>query len=290
MTGPATPADPQRRLRAFVVDQALVAFLGATAASVALVRGAGGASAWLTGFLVAAAVSVGFGALAGVTTSSPGRWIAGTRLVGDGSGAPVGAARGAVRSSLLTLTGWATAGTGWLVLALSVVRDEEGGGRGWHDRLCGTRVTVPRCAERVVAPQAAAARGQGVDRASPGVVDLTALRAQQPVPVPPPRSAPGMPLPDRWQVVVEAVTPGAAESCHDVTDRLRWGAVEFALVRGGALAVRPLDSGDGVILVRGGAARTVEPGRVATLLPGDRVCVDGRWAGVRGAEPAVRSG
>lgn len=271
----SAPADQQRRLHAFVLDQGVALALAATAVGVATASGGGGGAAVLSGGFTAVVVTTLLGAGAGLTGASPGRLAAGVRLGDVVEVRPPGMGRGAARALVLALVGWTTAGVGWLAMALSVSRDPDGQGRGWHDRLLGTRVgAIPVRPDSASSAQPRPEVASASDTAAGGVVDLTALRLQQPPTVATARAASARVLPQRWQV---AVDDGVV---RDVADRMRWGGVEFARVEGGALVLRDLGSAQGTLLVRGGAARTVEPGRVATLLPGDRVRVGQRWAWV----------
>lgn len=268
MTSRAPLADPQRRLHAFVLDQAL-ALLPAAGVAVALAAtGAARVSAVAAGLVVGLLVTTGLGALAGATGVSPGRAAYGLRLVDRDADVPVGAARGALRALLLAATGWVSAGTLWCVLALSVARDETACGRGWHDRRLGTRV-VGRPAERTA---------DADSHASPVASDSDPGHVPGHAPVPAPRRPAARVLPRGWQVEVDG------GEVHDVADRLRLGAVEFARMPDGALALRDVGSTHGTLLVRDGAARTVAPGRVSTLLPDDRVRVGERWTRVLGTD------
>lgn len=285
MTPVATPADHQRRLQAFLLDQCVVVLPAACVAAALTSSGAPTTWAWLTSSAVAAVALTLTGAVAGATGHSPGRRLMGVRLVAADGARPLGAVTGAARSWLLTLAGLLTAGAGWWWLALSVVRDEHGRGRGWHDRLCGSlvvEVDVAAAAEAPV-PGDPVARVEGLDVAvaDARLLDLTALRLAQPGPVPAPRRSPRRPLPVRWQLEVEGEPP------VEVTGRVRRAGVEVSVVSDGSLVLRDAGTDGGTSLVRGGAARTVEPGRSATLLPGDRFRADARWVEVLGIDEAV---
>lgn len=279
MTSRAPLADPQRRLHAFLLDQAVVLLPGAGVA--AWVAGVGGATpvAVLAGLTVALLGTALLGALAGATGTSPGRALCGVVLVahdaaaatGDAhgtEGSVVGPARGALRALLLATVGWLSAGTGWVVLALGVARDADGGGRGWHDRLLGSRVVARRAPGDLAT---AASPTPGAEAAGAGL--------QAPVPLP--RRPVARVLPQRWRVEVDG------GEVHDVADRLRLGGAEFARMPDGALVLRAT-APEGTLLVRGGAARTVPAGRVSTLLPDDRVRVGERWTRVVGRGRPVR--
>lgn len=282
--GASRPADPQRRLHAFLTDQACVLAAAATGTLAAgLIGGLSGAAAGVSGLVVGLSALAALGAVAGTTGTSPGRTLHRLRLVDEVSGQPVGAGRGALRAVACGAGGWVTLGTGWLLLGLSMARDSSGQGRGWHDRLAGTRV------DAAPAPTAVSRRGaEFEDRtrvaAAGDVVDLTVLRqhpgAAPDLParraVPAPRAAEPRVLPGRWQVEVDG------GSVHDVVDRLRWQGIELARMPDGALVLRDLGTSTATLLVRGGAARTVAPGQVSTLLPGDRVRVGQHWMRVAG--------
>lgn len=263
MTDRAPLADPQRRLHAFLLDQAVALAPGLAAAGLALLAGAGPVATTLVGLGVGLAAAAATGAWAGATGRSPGRAVTGVVLVDAADRRrPVGAARGAVRALLVAGTGWFTAGTGWLALALSVAHGEKG--RGWPDRWLRSRVVA-------LPDPAADTRRDGAD-----------ARARAAVPVVPPQRAPAPRLlPARWVLHLDGTAP------VEVRDRLRLGTVDLARMSDGTLVARETGPGPGTLLVRGGAARTVAPGRTTTLLPGDRLRVGERWTRVEGAEHAT---
>lgn len=185
--GPAPPrtfpvADLERRFYAFVLDRALIWGAYAVAAVV-------GWSVWgRDGLWTTAAIVVGLALLAtlltgvvvGTTGSTPGKSAAGLRVVHQGSGTPIGAGAGILRSFILALSALPTFGFGLATLAWTAVEDRGGQRRGWHDLRARSVVVDVR-----PAPPEAAAEPE----APRHVVNLTALRL---VPAP---AAPAVPLP-----------------------------------------------------------------------------------------------
>lgn len=243
--------DLDSRLHAHLVDHGLVAAGGALAGITLLLLGVapvvvvtGAAVTGLAGLVV-------LGALLGATGRTPGGARARTRVRGR-DGGPLGVGRGVVRTLLLALVGWGSVGVGWLLLALSLLRDPDG--RSWVDRVVGSA--------RVPAD-------------IPGSVPAAAVE------VPRPRRPEPRELPQQWWLDLD---DGEAV---EVVDRLTLGHVEFARMPDGALAVRDLGSPGATILVRRGAARTLPVRRPATVLPGDRLRVDDRWLRVREPRPVA---
>ncbi|GGD22891.1 FHA domain-containing protein [Nocardioides daphniae] len=282
--------DLDARLRGLTLDQALVALTAATtwwlapSASPVAVPAA------------AALVVLVLGACDGATGRTPGRLLARTVLVDHRSGRPPGAGRGVLRTTCLTLAGLPTAGLAWALLALGAATDPAGGRRGWHDRWFGTRV---RGVGGALPPSPTVSE--------PPSVNLMALRLGQTVErveVPHPRTGSGPVLPQRWQVecdrgetfdVVDRLVVGRRPAAAaDAPAEPGWARLvsadgslsathaELAALPDGSLVLRDRGSRNGTLLVRGGAARTLTPGRPTTVLPGDRIRVGDRWMRVCG--------
>lgn len=301
MNAPAPAAEVPRRLRAFLLDQTLV-LVPAAAVSVATATTWSAPHAVVVGSAVLVTLQVLLGIGAGTLGRTPGRAVAGLRVIDARTGGAVGVARGVLRSLLVGLLGVATVGVGWLALALTVARDDQGRGRGWHDHLLGTEVTRDLPGSRAAGERdgggdfgrttsGVGTGGAGASAVGPGgVVDLTALRLGPPV-VPVQRTPDaaagavsgtiGAPrglrlLPHWWALESEDGT------VQPVTGPVRRAGVDLAQAPDGALVVRDAGTGEGTLLVRGSVARTLVAGRVTTLLPGDRIRVDGQWWRVRG--------
>lgn len=286
------------RLRGLALDQALVAVV-AVAAWWVVPAGS------LLPAAAAALAVVALGAADGTTSRTPGRLLAGTVLLDDCTGRAVGVRRGVLRTSCLTLAGLPTAGLGWVLLALGAATDPSGGRRGWHDRVLGTRVNGSG-GSLPLAPAAV----------EPATVNLMALRlgsAAELAQVPHPRAGSGRVLPRHWRVefdrgegfdVADRLVVGRlpATAPPDAPDEPGWARLtstdgslsathaELAALPDGSLVLRDRGSRNGTLLVRGGAARTLPPGRPTTLLPGDRIRVGDRWmrvSGRSGGDPVV---
>lgn len=196
-------AELDRRFYAFAVDRLLTWGLVAAAGTVAwLVLEDAAVVAGLVGGLVVLAW-LGLAVLVGATGSSPGKSLAGLRVVHHGTGTPVGVGRALLRSLVLGLASLPTFGLGLATLAWTAVEDRGRQRRGWHDHLARSVVVDVRPVVHVV---------EAVDDAPRHVVNLTAMRlvpapavevpaapprpphpeqpARRPAPVPAPRSAP----------------------------------------------------------------------------------------------------
>jgi uncharacterized RDD family membrane protein YckC len=173
---PATPAPAQRiagldrRFNAFVVDRVVSLGLCA-AAAVALwaytdgedpVLVAGASVGLLVLLWLALAIS------SGVAGTTPGKAAFGLRLLGEGTGAPIGVGRALLRGLVLALAGLPTFGFGLAALARTAVTDPSGRRRGWHDHLVGSVVLDIR-----QLPEPSATAPEPAPRA---VVNLTAMR------------------------------------------------------------------------------------------------------------------
>ncbi|GAB3024248.1 hypothetical protein GCM10011376_09630 [Nocardioides flavus (ex Wang et al. 2016)] len=109
----------------------------------------------------------------GVSGTSPGKAMAGLRVVHHGTGTPIGVGPALLRSFVLGASGLPTFGIGVATLAWTAVEDRGRQRRGWHDHLAHSVVVDVRPAVEVA------------DAAEEGprhIVNLTAMRL---VPAPP---------------------------------------------------------------------------------------------------------
>ncbi|WP_110182976.1 RDD family protein [Nocardioides solisilvae] len=185
---PHAPADPptfpvadlERRFMALALDRATSWTLYAVVGVVGwLVWGRDGL--WLTlGLVLGLALLVVLvnGVVTGTSGATPGKRATSLRVVHHGTGLPIGAGPGILRSLVLGLSALPTFGFGLAALAWTALADPRGQRRGWHDQLAGSVVVDLR-------PEDA-----GVEEADQGprhVVNLTAMRlvpaAAQPPPV-----------------------------------------------------------------------------------------------------------
>lgn len=190
-------AELDRRFYAFVIDRAIAWGVdGAVAvAAVQLLiredRVAVGVAVIVATVLV---VSLAFALLLGLRGTSPGRAVAGIRLVRDEGGGPIGVAPALLRQLVLGVAGLPTFGLGLAALAWTVAMDPSGRRRGWHDRLAHS-ITVDVRPVPVAEPE--------VEAGPRHVVNLTAMRlvpapaappvappVRSPLPPPPPAAPP----------------------------------------------------------------------------------------------------
>jgi len=302
------PAELERRFRAFVVDR-VVAWVVVAAAAYLVLRHLADPDRPVTGVVAVAAMVVAMGAVLavplGLTGSSPGRAVAGVRLVDARTGAPLGVGRAMRRQLLLGLATLPTFGIGVAVLAWTVATDPGGRRRGWHDRVVGSEVVDVRATRsREDVPEDAPE-----DAVPRHLVNLTALRLG---PVVPASSHPVRARRTRPEPPGAAGTDGPAAGAHRGRWRVAFDTGETVPVEGPVLlgrdpearpgeAVRhlvPLRSADmslskthaqvrptaegllvvtdrgstnGSTLLRQGAVRELPVGRATTLLDGDRV-------------------
>lgn len=305
-------AEADRRFYAFAVDR-LVAWSIDAAVAVVVVR----ALADDHPFVAAAAVMVTvlvvglvFAVLQGSTGRTPGKSLAGLRLVDTGTERPIGVRRGVLRGLVLGLAA-VPFGFGLAALAWTSLADRSRLRRGWHDRLVSSIVVDVRPEPTVEAPP---------DEGPRHVVNITAMRlapahrlvgAVEPSPARP--RAPRHAAPRSW---VPAQVTGAWEVSFDSGERVdvdtlllvgrspdprlgEQGArlvtlpsadlsvskthLEVVVAGDGALVVTDRGSTNGSTLVRQGTPRHLTPGRATTLLDGDVVIFgDRRMSVVRG--------
>ena len=137
--GPPTfpVAGLERRFHAFVVDRLIVWGLYAACAVVVwhLLADSGfwvGAGVVLGVVVLVTLVSSAFLGLAG---SSPGKSLAGLRVVHHDTGTPIGFGRALLRSVVLGLSSLPTFGLGLATLAWTAVAEAGHRRRGWHDHV-----------------------------------------------------------------------------------------------------------------------------------------------------------
>lgn len=201
---PAPAAELDRRFYAFAVDRLLVW----------AVDGAAAYLAWsflidrdrvVAGVAVVVAVVLGVYAVLAVvlgsTGTSPGNAALGIRVLGAGTGAPIGARPALLRQLVLGVATLPTFGLGTATLAWTAAMDPSGRRHAWHDRLVGSEVVDVRPVPEEPEP---------VDEAPRHVVNLTAMRlvpappapanppsgpppTSAPAPTPPPAPAPAAP-------------------------------------------------------------------------------------------------
>ncbi|SEC44404.1 Uncharacterized membrane protein YckC, RDD family [Nocardioides exalbidus] len=103
----------------------------------------------------------------GVSGTSPGKAMAGLRVVHHGTGTPIGVGPALLRSLVLGIAGLPTFGIGVATLAWTAVEDRGRQRRGWHDHLTHTVVVDVRPVVEVAAE---------VDEGPRHIVNLTAMR------------------------------------------------------------------------------------------------------------------
>ncbi len=181
---PAPPGGLEQRVTAYVVDRAVGWGIVAGTAYVLwrLVVPAYGAAPGVGLALGTAGLVAGVDVvLVGVSGTSPGRRLAGLRVVDAADGRPIGVGRAASRAVVVGLAGAPVLGLGLLLLVVSLLADPEGRRRGWHDRVAGSLVVdvrAPREPERVAAappvPMLVNLTLLGLDDVGPGETDLGA--------------------------------------------------------------------------------------------------------------------
>jgi uncharacterized RDD family membrane protein YckC len=110
----------------------------------------------------------------GISGTSPGKAMAGLRVVHHGTGTPIGVGPALLRSFVLGASGLPTFGIGVATLAWTAVEDRGRQRRGWHDHLAHTVVVDVRPVVEVADTDA----GDGPRH----IVNLTAMRL---IPAPP---------------------------------------------------------------------------------------------------------
>ena len=299
-------ADVDRRFYAFAVDR-LIAWSIDVAVAVVVSRTLMARGHVLLGVLVIAAtvlvVGLLFALLQGATGRTPGKSVAGLRLVDMVAERPIGARRAVLRALVLGLAA-IPFGLGLAALAWTAVTDRSRLRRGWHDRLVSSIVVDVR-----PEPVAQAAPDEGPRP----VVNLTAMRlapvhglpataVPAAVPARAPRLAASAPTPTppvaaTWAVSFDSGQRVAVDTLllvgRSPDPRLgEQGArlvslpsadmsvskthVEVVVAPDGALVVTDRGSTNGSTLVRRGTPRHLTPGRPATLLEGDVVILGDR--------------
>ncbi len=304
--GDGRVADLDRRFYAFAVDR-LIAWPVDVVVAMVVTRTLIDDGRVLLGVaaMTATVLLVGlvFAVLQGTTGRTPGKSLAGLRLLDTGTERPIGARRATLRAVVLGLAA-VPFGFGLAALAWTSVADRSRLRRGWHDRLVSSIVVDVR-PEPVVEPTP--------DLGPRAVVNLTAMRLAPAhrvvgtVEPPPPARAPRHAAPRSW-VSTEGATAAWAV-CFDTGERVdvdtllligrgpdprlgEQGArlvtlpsddlsvskthLEVVLAGDGALVVTDRGSTNGSTLVRQGTPRHLSPGRATTLLEGDVVLLGDR--------------
>ncbi|WP_343996433.1 RDD family protein, partial [Nocardioides dubius] len=170
MAATAPVAQPDRRFHAFLVDRLIGwgAFaLTAVAAWWWLLR----EDEVLLGIVVIVAVvlvvSLAFAVGLGLRGTSPGRALAGIRVVDVDTGGPIGVGRALLRSFIVGVGSLPMFGLGLAALAWTAIEDRSGQRRGWHDH-------VARSVVLDVRPRPAVEEAD--DAAPVHLVNLTAMR------------------------------------------------------------------------------------------------------------------
>ncbi|HEU5035825.1 MAG TPA: RDD family protein [Nocardioides sp.] len=216
MSAAGTSADLDRRFHAFAIDRLVAWTIDAAAAYLAW-RYLLDQDRVVAGIAVVAAVVLvvyaAFAVVLGVTGSSPGNAALGIRVVGVGTGAPIGPGRALLRQLVLGVATVPTFGIGTATLAWTAAMDPSGRRHGWHDRVAGSEVLDVR----PVPEEPALVE----ERPSP-VVNLTAMRLvpvpSTPPPAPPtpvrtaPATAPAAPAPPTAPPAAPPPAPSAAPS------------------------------------------------------------------------------
>jgi len=186
--GPTTypAAELDRRFYAYTVDRLIAWSLYAGAGYLAYRfffdddrTGAG------IGVVAAAVVVVGLGfaVLLGVAGVSPGKALAGLRVVHHETGAPIGVGRALLRTVILGIAALPTVCLGVATLAWTAVMDPGGWRRGWHDHV----------SKAVVVDIRPLPVDEVVEESRPRqIVNLTAMRL---MPSPPEPAVPAAPTP-----------------------------------------------------------------------------------------------
>jgi uncharacterized RDD family membrane protein YckC len=173
-----------RRFYAFVIDRLVGWTLIGAAGWAAYALFFRDDAVWGGVALVAGAVLLVwllFAVALGASGATPGKAAVGLRVVGVGTGAPIGVGRALLRGLVLGVATIPTFGIGLATLAWTALMDPRRQRRGWHDHVARSVVVDVR-------PEPVA-----VDDAHSGprhVVNLTAMRL---VPAPPPVAPPEAP-------------------------------------------------------------------------------------------------
>lgn len=207
------PAEMDRRFTAFLVDRVLGWGLAAAAA----------AGVWLVSedvlmtVLAFAGVVVLVGLVLaivlGTTGRTPGKALAGLRVVRRSTGRPIGVLPAIGRTLVLGVAGLPTVGLGWATLAWTAAMDPDRQRRALHDRI-GDAVVVDARPRPVAVAEEEVARPQQV-------VNLTAMRllpspvldtpTPTPTPIPTPTPVPtSVPVPTPAPAPAPAPPPAAA--------------------------------------------------------------------------------
>lgn len=294
------PAELDQRLIAGLIDRALGwGLIGLAAFAAARVFwGAGDVWPGIALVLgVALLAWVVFAVLEATSGRTPGKAVAGVRLVGESG--PLRPGPAVLRALVKGLAGIPTAGIGLASLAWTVAADPSHHRRGWHDRLGHARVVDVR-----PAPVVAEAEPERPKH----VVNLTAMRlaprpaaaeavierparAVERTPRPAPAPAPPEELPtwtltfDSGQEIVltgvallgrspqprpgETVAHLVPLPSADMSVSKTHAQVHIAA--DGALVVIDRGSTNGSLLLRKGVGRELSAGRATTMLDGDKL-------------------
>ncbi|HEY3527895.1 MAG TPA: RDD family protein [Nocardioides sp.] len=298
-------ADLDRRFYAFAVDR-LIGWGVDVAVGLLVARTVLARDRTLLGMLAIVAtialVGLAFALLQGATGTTPGKSLAGLRLVDTGTEQPIGPGRAVVRTLVLGLAALPF-GFGLAALAWTALADRCRLRRGWHDRLVSSIVLDVRPVPEVEEVE---------DGRAHQVVNLTALRlspshrlAEALEPTVPARAdrRPRHAAPRSWEqtiarpdaswaltfdtgerVVVDTLLlvgrspdprlgeQGARLVALPSTDlSVSKTHLQVVVADDGALVVIDRGSTNGSTLVRKGAPRPLSPGRPTTLLEGDTV-------------------
>ena len=296
-------AHVDRRFNAFAIDR-LIAWSIDVAVAVVVSRTLMARDHVLLGVLVIAAtvlvVGLLFALLQGATGRTPGKSVAGLRLVDTVAERPIGARRAVLRTLVLGLAA-IPFGFGLAALAWTAVTDRSRLRRGWHDRLVSSIVVDVR-----PEPAAQAAPDEGprpvVNRtamrlapvhglpATAATRSRTPLRAASaPTPTPPVAATGVVSFDSGERVAVDTLLlvgrspdprPGEQGarlvSLPSADMSVSKTHVEVVVAPDGALVVTDRGSTNGSTLVRRGTPRHLTPGRPATLLEGDVVILGDR--------------
>jgi uncharacterized RDD family membrane protein YckC len=310
VSGDGRVADVDRRFYAFAVDRLIAWGLDAVVAVVVIrTLGAHGHEPVGVLLIVATVLLVGLATavLQGRTGLTPGKAVAGLRLVDTATEQPIGVGRAMLRGLVLGLAA-VPFGFGLAALAWTSVADRSRLRRGWHDRLVSSIVVDVRPLPVVEEVE---------DEGPRHVVNLTAMRLAPPrtsdpaVALAVPARASGRPrhaAPRPWELPASRPT-SAWTLVFDSGERVdvdtlvlvgrspdprlgEQGArlvalpstdlsvskthVQVVVATDGALVVTDCGSTNGSTLVRQGTPRHLTPGRPATLLEGDLVLLGDR--------------
>jgi uncharacterized RDD family membrane protein YckC len=303
-------ADVDRRFYAFAVDRFIAWGIDAVVALIVFRTLLTQGQALLGVLLIVGTVLVvgaAFALVQGLTGTTPGKSLAGLRLVDTGTERPIGVGSAMLRMLVLGLAA-VPFGFGLAALAWTALADRSRLRRGWHDRLVSSIVIDVRPVPEVDEP---------VDERPRHVVNLTAMRLAPPAhrlpesvtPVPQrPAGRPRHAAPRAWEPAAER--PAFAwELRFDSGERVvvdtllligrspdprlsEQGArlvalpsadlslskthLEVVVAADGALVVTDRSSTNGSTLVRQGTPRHLTPGRPATLLERDLVLLGDR--------------